>query len=296
MQMTIPVHVGGRGLDYELLDSGGFEKLERFGSYVLRRPEPQAMWPRALGENEWDRRTQARYERQKTSHYRDAEDTGKWALAAGVKEPWFIDYKHEDLKLKFKLGFTAFKHVGIFPEQTVNWEWIYRFASSMPGCRVLNLFAYTGGASLVAKAAGADVVHLDAVRGMINWARENMELSGLSDIRWVVEDAAKFVEREAKRRRTYDLIIMDPPAYGRGPAGEKWVLEKDLPPLLATAQTLLSDRGKILLNLYSLNHSALLVRNFGSTAQHWGESVLQDAHGRFLPLGVFGCPAGKAPR
>jgi len=288
MQITIPVHAGGPGLDYELLDTGDFEKLERFGPYVLRRPEPQALWPKAMPDSEWTRLCQARYERQKASHYRDAEDTGKWQLATGIKEPWHIDYNLTHLKLRFKLGFTAFKHVGIFPEQTANWEWIYRWVAATPGCRVLNLFAYTGGASLVARAAGADVVHLDAVRSMIAWAKENMELSGLSDIRWVVEDAAKFTEREVRRNRSYDLIIMDPPAYGRGPGGEKWVLDKDLPALIATARKLLSPKGRILLNLYSLNHSALLIKNFHVLDEHWGESVLADRQGRLLPLGIFG--------
>lgn len=288
MQSSVPIHIGGSGLDYELIDTGDFEKLERFGQYTLRRPEPQAIWAKSLTELEWNKLSNASYARLKASHYRDAEETGSWSLGAKVKEPWYIDFKNNDVTIKFKLGFTAFKHVGIFPEQSCNWNWIMEELSQKPQAKVLNLFAYTGGASLAAKAVGADVTHLDAVKGMISWARENMELSALNNIRWIIEDAVKFVEREVRRKNTYDLIIMDPPAYGRGPSGEKWVLDQMLRPLIDQAKQLLTSDGKILLNLYSLNHSALLIQNLGGQASHWGESVLQDRAGRLLPLGVFG--------
>lgn len=288
MLSAIPIHVGGQQLDYELIDTGETEKLERFGNYVLRRPEPQALWKKSLAESEWNSLAHASYERLKQSHYRDADEVGSWHQRQRVPEPWLVHYALNERKLQFKLALTAFKHVGLFPEQTCNWVWISAFCQTSPGMRVLNLFGYTGAASIVACAQGAEVTHLDAVKNMITWTRENMEINQLSGIRWVVEDALKFVQREARRSNKYTLIIMDPPAYGRGPDGEKWVLEKSLIELVATSLKLLTPGGKILLNLYSLNHSAILLRNLGANGQHWGENVLVDRSKKGLPLGIFG--------
>ena len=206
--------------DYELLDSGRFEKLERFGRYVLARPEPQAVWDRSLSEDEWRARADAVFRRDGRSGER-----GEWTLRAGMPDRWFVEYGG-GMSLKFRMGLTSFKHVGLFPEQAENWEFIFREVRRLgAGARVLNLFAYTGGASLAARAAGADVTHVDSVKPVVSWARENMEASGMDGIRWIVEDALKFVRREARRGRRYDGIVLDPPAYGRGAAGEKWVLE-----------------------------------------------------------------------
>ena len=158
------------------------------------------------------------------------------------------------MSLKFRMGLTSFKHVGLFPEQAENWEFIFREVRRLgAGARVLNLFAYTGGASLAARAAGADVTHVDSVKPVVSWARENMEASGMDGIRWIVEDALKFVRREARRGRRYDGIVLDPPAYGRGAAGETWVLEEHINEMLSLCGELLSARGSFLvLNLYSM--------------------------------------------
>jgi 23S rRNA (cytosine1962-C5)-methyltransferase len=200
------------------------------------------------------------------------------------------------MKLRFRLGLTSFKHVGLFPEQSDNWNFIYDTLSkiSSPQPRVLNLFAYTGGASLAAKAAGADVVHVDSVKPVVNWARENMEASGLDNIRWVVEDVMKYVRREVKRGNLYHGIILDPPAYGRGPDGEKWVLEEDINELMQHCAALLSpEKAFLVLNLYSMGFSALVANNiidsfFANIAfREFGEFYFPDSSGKKLPLGTF---------
>ncbi|MBO7184106.1 MAG: class I SAM-dependent methyltransferase, partial [Bacteroidales bacterium] len=219
------------GKDYELIDSGDFEKLERFGAYVLRRPEPQAVWKKALPEKDW----QAADAYFKRSSANASEERGQWQKRSSMPDQWWISYRPQDMKLRFRLGMTSFKHVGIFPEQAYNWNFIYDNLKNYQGTeapKVLNLFAYTGGASLAAKAAGADVTHLDAVKQVLNWAHENMEASNQNNIRWMLEDALQYVRREAKRGKRYQGIIMDPPAYGRGPKGEKWVLEEGIAPLM----------------------------------------------------------------
>jgi 23S rRNA (cytosine1962-C5)-methyltransferase len=184
--------------DYELIDAGGFEKLERFGKWILRRPEPQAIWDKSLDEREWQKLAHASFAKAAGA---DAEK-GQWYLKPGMADRWWIQYQQGGLSLKFRLGLTSFKHVGLFPEQAANWDWIYEKVKSFPKGekpRVLNLFAYTGGASLAACAAGADVTHVDSVKQVVSWSRENMEESGLDGIRWVVEDAFKFVQREVGR-------------------------------------------------------------------------------------------------
>ena len=217
--------------DYELLDTGDFEKLERFGRYVTRRPEPQAIWRRSLAEEEWRRMADASFRRDARS-----DERGEWRLAPGMPDRWVVEYAYKRMRLRMRLGLTSFKHVGIFPEQAANWNFIYDNCRALAGDgptdgervaavgsgvarggapKVLNLFAYTGGATLAARAAGAEVTHVDSVRQVVTWSRENMELSGLEGVRWIVEDALKFVRREVRRGSLYRGIILDPPAYGR---------------------------------------------------------------------------------
>lgn len=280
--------------DYELLDCGNFKKLERFGQFILSRPEPQAIWSPSWSEAEWAKKVHATFTR-KTNTAENAED-GNWDLKPNMPEQWYIQYEFQQMQLRFRLGLTAFKHVGIFPEQAENWNYIYQGLRKMPIAQplVLNLFAYTGGASLAAKAAGADVVHVDAVKPVVTWARQNMEASKLDNIRWTVEDALKFVRKEVKRGKQYQAIILDPPAYGRGPEGEKWLLDKHLPELLdACSQILDKSHHLLILNLYSMGYSALiaenLVKQYFPFAEHpdFGELYLTDRANRKLPLGVF---------
>lgn len=279
--------------DYALIDSGGYEKLERFGKYVLRRPEPQAVWSKSQSEQEWKRHAHATFFRKKGQQ--PDGDAGNWELKPGMPDRWNIHYSKGGLKLQFRLGLTAFKHVGIFPEQAVNWDYLYQRLQAVEGesPRVLNLFAYTGGASIAARAAGADVTHVDSVKQVITWSRENMELSGLDNIRWVVEDAFRFVERELKRGKSYHAILLDPPAYGRGPDGEKWELEKQIDALLGMcSRILLPEHSTLLLNLYSMGFSPMISETLVSTHFSKGETLsgelfLRDEAGKNLPLGTF---------
>jgi len=285
--------------DYQLIDSGGYEKLERFGSYCLRRPEPQAVWKKELTDEEWEKQTDAWFRKDKGKSGAIENEKGEWILRSSMPQQWFITYSYKTMKLRFRLGLTAFKHIGIFPEQAVNWNYIFdtvRQFTSMPN--VLNLFAYTGGASLAAKAAGADVVHVDSVKQVLNWSRENMEASGLDNIRWVCEDALKFVKREVNRGKRYQGIIMDPPAYGRGPEGEKWILEDDIATLMNACSKIIDETGFFcILNLYSMGFSSLVAENLmkdyfrAATVYSSGELFLPDRSGRKLPLSVF-CRAG----
>ncbi len=275
--------------DYQLVDSGGFEKLEKFGDYTLARPEPQAVWDKSLPEEEWQRRASAFFRKEKNNP-----EKGQWELKRGMKDKWLMDYRHDRLQLTFKIALSSFRHVGIFPEQAANWDYIFEKTSLFQNPRVLNLFAYTGGASLAAKAAGADVVHVDSVKQVVSWARENMEVSRLDNIRWIVDDATKYVKREVKRGSLYQGIILDPPAYGRGPEGEKWLLEEHINEFLKLCAQLLDPQGHyLILNLYSLGFSALIVDNlitscFGKVAQpEYGELYLPDSFNKKLPLGVF---------
>ena len=191
--------------DYELIDTGGFEKLERFGQYILSRPEPQAVWSKALPQDKWESMAHAMFRKETGKDSQRENERGEWMKKNGMPEQWWINYAYGDMKLRFRLGLTAFKHVGIFPEQAENWNYIYDTLRKMrtPQPRVLNLFAYTGGASLASRAAGADVTHVDSVRQVVNWSRQNMEASGLTDIRWVVEDAMTYLRREVRRGKQY---------------------------------------------------------------------------------------------
>lgn len=276
--------------DYELIDCGGFEKLERFGKYVIARPEPQALWNKSLSTEEWERRADAYFRREKNS-----EERGIWMRKPQMPDQWFMDYTSGDMKIRMRMGLTAFKHVGIFPEQADNWEFIRNQVNRVgAGCRVLNLFAYTGGATLAARSAGADVTHVDSVKPVITWARENMEASGMDGVRWMVEDALKYVKREVKRGRKYNGILLDPPAYGRGPDGEKWVLEENINELLTCCAELLEPTNSFfVLNLYSMGLSALLARSTvrqivgNCKNEQFGELYFDDQFGKSLPLGVF---------
>ncbi|MDR2622451.1 MAG: class I SAM-dependent methyltransferase [Dysgonamonadaceae bacterium] len=284
--------------DYELIDCGDYEKLERFGKYILRRPEPQAVWRKTLSEKDWEQQTDAWFKKAKGKTGSEGNEKGEWILKPKMPQQWFISYSYKNMSLKFRLGLTTFKHVGIFPEQAENWNFIYNtvdaIAKDFKAVKILNLFAYTGGASLAAKAAGAEVTHVDSVRQVLSWSRENMEASGLDNIRWVCEDALKFVKREAKRGNKYQGILLDPPAYGRGPEGEKWILEDHIAELMDACRQI-SDENKTfcVINLYSMGFSSLIAENLmkdyfpKNSPIEFGELFLQDRAGRKLPLSVF---------
>lgn len=285
--------------DYELVDSGNFEKLERFGTYYLRRPEPKALWNKSMSEAQWNKLTHTWFKPGAGFAKAGKEDSGTWNRLRPMNDQWRIAYKGEEKGPEFtlRLGLTSFKHVGVFPEQAPNWNWIYaqtrNLCEKMPLPRVLNLFAYTGAASLAARAAGADVTHLDSVRQVVSWARQNMELSRMDGVRWVVEDAMKFAQREQRRGNKYNGIILDPPAYGHGPDGEKWKLDECLWTLLNAVDSILADKDSFLvLNLYSNGYSAVLAETiarqvFKFKTIETGELVLQDRFGKKLPLSVF---------
>ncbi|MEJ2902093.1 class I SAM-dependent methyltransferase [Pedobacter panaciterrae] len=277
--------------DYELIDCGDFEKLERFGNLVLSRPEPQAVWKKTLSDQDWKKQTHIKFKGRSAT-------SGEWIKnSAHLPDRWNVEYKNDDVSINLRLGLTSFKHVGVFPEQAVNWDYISssikKFKTASP--KVLNLFAYTGAASLIAKAAGADTTHVDSIKQVVNWANENQELSKLKDVRWVVEDALKFVKRELKRGKKYNGIILDPPAFGHGPNGEKWKLEDHIQEMMQDVVQLLDEEEHFLiLNTYSLGFSSVIVENLIKTSfpqvknLETGELYLQATSGIKLPLGVFG--------
>ena len=281
--------------DYELIDSGDYEKLERFGKFITRRPEPQALWRKSLSAEEWASMANASF--LKTS-YSKSDERGDWHCKRNMPDRWIIEYSYKKMNLRMRLGLTSFKHVGIFPEQAANWNFIYdnieQQAANGVTPKVLNLFAYTGGATLAARAAGADVTHVDSVKQVVTWSRENMENSGLEGVRWIVEDALKFVHREVRRGNRYDGIILDPPAYGRGANGEKWILEENIVEMLECCAKLLDEKhGFLVLNLYSMGLSSTLActalrQAFGNTGtEEAGELYFKDRAGKELPLGTF---------
>ena len=271
--------------DYELLDSGDGEKLERFGSTLLSRPDPQALWRKHLSQDEW---------KKSDAHFTRTEAEGAWKFKKEKLEKWTIAFAG----LKFWVKPTAFKHVGIFPEQSVNWDWTRALIEGKKDIDVLNLFGYTGGASLACAQAGAKVVHIDGSKSAIAWARENAEISGLAEkpIRWILEDARVFVGREVKRGNKYDAIIMDPPAFGHGANKELWKIEEDFLPLIEDCINLLKDKPLFfLVNGYSAGYSALayenalgeLVKKFGGSIET-GELTLEEKGSRrLLPCGIF---------
>lgn len=265
--------------DYALLDSGGGRKLERYGPYTVVRPEPQCLWTPRLAAGAWDA-ADAVFDPT------DEEDAGRWRFKGQPKEAWPLGWG----QVRFQGRFTAFRHLAFFPEQAANWAFLdaaVRGAGDQP--RVLNLFGYTGVASLVMAAAGAAVTHVDASKKAVAWARENAELSGLSDrpMRWIVEDAKKYVAREARRGSKYEGIILDPPKYGRGPDGQVWRLFEDLPELAGLCAELLSEKAKFLvLNAYAerISGAALAgllaekLANRGGRIE-WGELALEEQRG-----------------
>ena len=228
--------------DFEVIDTSSGEKLERWGDVILARPDPQIIWSTPKGA-EW-KKANARYQRSSSGG-------GQWDNKSMSKDQWTIDYG----PLTFKISPTGFKHTGLFPEQAVNWDFMAdKIRNAGRPIGVLNLFAYTGGATIACAEAGAKVCHVDASKGMVAWARENAQLSGLSDkpIRWIVDDCKKFVEREIRRGNKYDAIVMDPPSYGRGPGGEVWKLEEAIYPLVELCSQVLSDKPLFfLLNSYT---------------------------------------------
>lgn len=277
--------------DYELIDCGNFQKLERFGNVITIRPEPQAVWDPSMNMSEWEKRAHVKFVPRSSS-------SGDWKKLKNAPDQWNISYQIGDSptsKITLRLGLTSFKHVGVFPEQAVNWSYIYNSIKEFktPQPKFLNLFAYTGGASLAAKAAGADTTHLDSIKQVVTWAKENMELSGLNNIRWVVEDALKYAKREVKRGNKYNGIILDPPAYGHGPDGEKWKLEDNINEMMKNVLQLLNEEEHFLiLNAYSLGFSSLILenmvkQNFKAQNLEVGELYLEDSFKKKLPLGAF---------
>jgi 23S rRNA (cytosine1962-C5)-methyltransferase len=272
--------------DYELIDVGNFEKLERFGQYITIRPEPQAVWQPKLSYREWEQKAHVKFVAKSSS-------SGNWNKLKNTPDRWNIQYGD----LKFRLALTSFKHVGIFPEQAVNWDYITESvrALNISEPKFLNLFAYTGAASIAAKAAGADVTHVDSIKQVVTWANENMQHSNLENIRWVVEDAMKFVKREVKRGKKYHGIILDPPAYGHGPNGESWKLEEMIDEMIKNVVQLLDEEKHFLiLNTYSLGFSSMIIENLiynnfqRKPDLETGELFLEATTGNKLPLGVFG--------
>ena len=272
--------------DYSLLNTGNGEKEEKWGQFILRRPEPQAVWP-VYGS--WDRAH--------AIYHRSSSGGGRWEYLQEVPEKWTISYKN----LKFNIETMGFKHTGLFPEQSVNWDYMCdRIAGTQENPSILNLFAYTGGATAACAAAGASVCHVDSAKGMVKRAKENLELSGLADkpVRFIVDDAKKFVQREIRRGNKYDGIIMDPPAYGRGPSGELWKIEDALYELVELCSELISDSPLFfIINTYASTLTPLLMENildmtlvkkYGGTPTTYELGIMSASNGIILPCGFTG--------
>jgi len=284
------MYIADQWKDYEVIDAGGGEKLERWGTVILRRPDPQIIWPIERETDEW-----------LTAHahyHRSSSGGGHWEYRRKLPEHWNIRYG----KLTFLIRPTNFKHTGLFPEQAVNWSWIMdKIRGAGRPIRLLNLFAYTGGATVAAASAGAaEVVHVDAAKGMVQWAKENAALSGLADrpIRYITDDVFKFVQREQRRGRKYDAIVMDPPSYGRGPNGEMWKLETSLYPFLMSCVPILSDNPLfVLINAYTTGLSPAVLdnllrmtigRKFGGRISCGEIGLPITRSGLVLPCGILG--------
>ena len=269
--------------DYEILDAGNGQKLERWGNVTLLRPDPQAVWPMKDPKS-----LHARYIRSESGG-------GHWEYAKQLPDHWKIRYRD----LTFLVRPTGFKHTGLFPEQAVNWDWMSDIVKSASRpLRVLNLFAYTGGATCALAAAGAEVVHVDAAKGMVAWAKDNIAESGLADrpVRFIVDDVMKFVLREQRRGREYDGILMDPPSYGRGPSGEMWKIENDLFPLVAECRKLLSrDARFFLINSYTTGLAPSVLKNVLQVSMPKGR-VESDEVGLPITRGGLVLPCGASGR
>lgn len=274
--------------DYVLLDAGNGEKLEQWKGITLRRPDPQAIWPNDPEEPLWNHADAV--------YHRSSKGGGQWEYRKKLPESWTVSYKN----LTFKVSPTGFKHTGLFPEQAVNWDWMSDLirAHSDENLRILNLFAYTGGATMACSAAGAaEVVHVDAAKGMVQWAKENRELSGLPEerFRFIVEDALRFVQREIRRGNRYDGLLMDPPSYGRGPSGEVWKLEDELYGLVETCAGVMAEKPLFfLINGYTTGFQASVLGNLleRCVAGRFGGRV--DSQELCLPVtagGVLPCGA-----
>lgn len=273
--------------DYEVIDCSKGEKLERWGDYILVRPDPQVIWDTPRKEKGWHKMN---------AHYhRSKKGGGEWGFF-DLPQQWSIHYR----SLTFQLKPFSFKHTGLFPEQAANWDWFSELIKKAGRpVKVLNLFAYTGGATIAAAAAGASVTHVDASKGMVTWAKENAASSGLADapIRWIVDDCVKFVEREIRRGNHYDAIIMDPPSYGRGPKGEIWKIEESIHPLVKLCAQLLVDRPLFfLINSYTTGlQPAVLSYLIGTELKRFPGKVTADeiglpvsSNGLTLPCGASG--------
>ncbi len=274
--------------DYEVIDTSNGEKLERWGKYILLRPDPQVLWNTPKKNPAW--------EKLNAHYHRSKKGGGEWEFF-DLPEQWSIHYRD----LTFHLKPFSFKHTGLFPEQAANWDWFSELIrNANRPIKVLNLFAYTGGATCAAAKAGASVTHVDASKGMVTWAKENAQASGLSDapIRWIVDDCVKFVEREIRRGNHYDAIIMDPPSYGRGPKGEIWKIEEKIHPFIALCQQLLSDKPLFfLVNSYTTGLAPAVLSYLISTevvTRHGGNVVSNEIglpvsdNGLILPCGAAG--------
>lgn len=276
--MTIPVEFPKEWSDYKLLDSGSGQKFESFSNFKVVRPDPRAIWQPK--HESWE--SDAIFDRNSA--------TGRWVYKKQPPNDWQIKYKN----LKFKLKPTDFRHVGIFPEQAVNWDWLASNINGQP-LKVLNAFAYTGAASCAASKAGAKVTHVDSSKGIISWAKENAALSGLpSDaIRWIEDDTYKFVEREARRESKYDGIILDPPRFGHGAKGEIWKLQDDLPKLLVAVKNILAENYKfVLMSVYTADLSAIAIGQlsesiFGKKTETAELALKEFESDRLLPSGII---------
>ncbi|OPA73238.1 SAM-dependent methyltransferase [Paenibacillus selenitireducens] len=283
------MHLANEWQDYELIDTGGGEKLERWGDIILRRPDPQIIWPLENETHQW---------KQVHGHYhRSSSGGGQWDWKKEIPERWTISFD----KLSFYIKPTSFKHTGLFPEQAVNWRWMMnKIQQANRPIKVLNLFAYTGGATVACAYAGAEVCHVDAAKGMVQWAKENVHLSGLGDrpVRFITDDVFKFVQREERRGNKYDAIIMDPPSYGRGPNGEMWKLEDNLYPFLQSCTRIMTDNPLFVqINSYTTGLSPTVLHNLLSMTmkERFGGSITSGEvgipitnSGLNLPCGILG--------
>lgn len=283
MQLETPKNFS----DFELLDTGEGYRLERWGDVILQRPDPQIIWQRSLSDEAW-------HQAWAIFKSGSSEEKGKWEIKKPLPSPWVINYQD----IKFLLKLSPFKHTGLFAEQAAQWQWMgHQLKIENAQLKILNLFAYTGGATMVLAKAGCQVTHVDASKPAMTWANDNHKLNNLPEdsVRWILDDAAKFVQRELKRGQKYDGIVMDPPAFGHSPSGKTWKFNQDLPKLLSDCVKLLSPNAKFLvINGYATNSSALALNNLLEDAIksksgkiEFGELCLQQKTSRKISTGIF---------